>query len=160
SPLAGATFSISGGRPEDNSFLLDGTDNVASSTNQAIPFQVNDAIQEFRVIYSNAPAEYGRGSGGVVEVVTNRAPRAGHQRWHGSAFDFFSSDALNADNALSVYSNSTFEQAALRANASPFDLNPKGTFSIKPQGFLSSSYMFYAPHSYNAFVELVDQQLP
>ena len=63
STLAGATFSIAGARPTNNNFLLDGSDNVASSSNQAIPFQVNDSIQEFRVT-SNAGAEFGRNLGG------------------------------------------------------------------------------------------------
>ena len=156
SPLAGATFSISGGRPENNNFLLDGTNNVASSTNQAVPFQVNDAIQEFRVIYSNAPAEYGIGRGGVVEVVTNRARRSGSQRWHGSGFGYFGSDALNAGNTLSVYSNSTFQQALLESIPSPFDSNPQGTFTV-PVGSLFSGnhYTFSAPHSYNALEQLL-----
>src|SRR5207248_4756391 len=38
SPLAGASFSVAGNRPATNSFLLDGVDNVASSSNQAVPF--------------------------------------------------------------------------------------------------------------------------
>jgi len=70
SPLSGSSFSISGQRPSSNNFLLDGAENMATSNNQAIPFQVNDAIQEFRVTSSTANAEYGRGSGGVVSVVT------------------------------------------------------------------------------------------
>src|SRR5262249_42546355 len=108
SPLAGATFSIAGGRPTSNNFLLDGMDNVASSINQAIPFQVNDAIQEFRVITTTAPAEFGRGQGGVVNIVTRR----GENAIHGSAFGYFSNDKFNVNNPLSVYSNSTFAKAA------------------------------------------------
>src|SRR5207248_10630860 len=46
SQLAGASFSVSGLRSNSNNFLLDGSDNVASSSNQAIPFQVNDSVQE------------------------------------------------------------------------------------------------------------------
>src|SRR5262249_14886739 len=78
SGLAGASFSISGQRPSSNLFLLDGSDNVASSSNQALPFQVNDAIQEFRVTSSTANAEYGRGAGGVVSVVTRRGTNQVH----------------------------------------------------------------------------------
>src|SRR5205807_5011335 len=46
SALSGSSFSISGQRPSSNNFLLDGAENMATSNNQAIPFQVNDAIQE------------------------------------------------------------------------------------------------------------------
>lgn len=113
SALAGATFSIAGARPTSNDFLLDGMDNVASSSNQAIPFQVNDSIQEFRVISSLAGVEYGRNSGGVVNVVTRRATSG----FHGSAFGFFGSDSLNADRPLSVYKGSGFDQAAGRAGS-------------------------------------------
>src|ERR1044071_4032505 len=52
SDLNGASFSVNGQRPSSNNLLLDGADNVASSSNQAIPFQVNDSIQEFRVTSS------------------------------------------------------------------------------------------------------------
>lgn len=143
SPLAGATFSISGARPTSNNFLLDGTDNVASSSNQAIPFQVNDSIQEFRVIYANAPAEYGRGQGGVVDVVTSRARISAGSKWHGSAFGFFANDALNSDSPLSAYSNSTFEQALLRANSSSFS------------GVSNQPAIVTAPRSYNSLVGLL-----
>ena len=50
SELAGASFSVAGNRANQNNFLLDGADNVASSSNQSLPFQVNDSVQEFRVI--------------------------------------------------------------------------------------------------------------
>ena len=52
SPLQQAGFSIAGSQPTSTNFLLDGVDNVASSNNQAIPFQINEAVQEFRVIYA------------------------------------------------------------------------------------------------------------
>jgi hypothetical protein len=123
SGLAGASFSIAGQRPSSNNFLLDGADNVASSSNQALPFQVNDAIQEFRVTSSTANAEYGRGAGGVVSVVTRR----GTNELHGSVFGYFANDALNADNPLSVYKGSGFDKAASYAgpvNASALAIAP------------------------------------
>ncbi|MFB3814690.1 MAG: carboxypeptidase regulatory-like domain-containing protein [Terriglobales bacterium] len=107
SPLAGATFSVAGLRPSSNNFLLDGVDNVASSLNQAIPFQVNDSIQEFRVTSANADAEYGRNMGGVVNIVT----RSGTNTFHGSVFGFFGNDKFNADTPLSVYNGSGFDKA-------------------------------------------------
>ncbi len=117
--LRGASFSVAGARPNQNNFLLDGTDNVAASSNQAVPFQVNDSIQEFRVISSTASAEYGRNLGGVVNVVTRRAGND----FHGSVFGYFGNDALNADNPLSVYNGTSFDRAAAYAgptNAAPF----------------------------------------
>ena len=108
SELAGASFSVNGQRPASNNFLLDGADNVASGSNQAIPFQVNDSIQEFRVTSATATAEYGRSAGGTVNVVTRR----GGNKFHGSAYGYFGSDVLNGDTALSSFTNSTFDKAA------------------------------------------------
>ncbi len=93
--------------------MLDGSDNVASSSNQAIPFQVNDAIQEFRVTSSTANAEYGRGSGGVVSVVTRR----GTNQLHGAVFGYFANDAMNSESPLSLYSGSGFDRAAAFAGS-------------------------------------------
>lgn len=111
SQLAGASFSVGGNRPSTNNFLLDGADNVASSTNQAVPFQVNDSVQEFRVTSSTANAEYGRNAGGTVNVVTRRAGNA----LHGNIFGYFNNDALNAASPLSVYNGTTFDKAAAYA---------------------------------------------
>jgi Carboxypeptidase regulatory-like domain len=113
SVLQGATFGVSGQRLTSNDFLLDGMDNVASGNNQAIPFQVNDAIQEFRVVYATSDAQYGRSTGGVVNVVTQR----GTNTLHGSVFGFFGSDSLNAASPISVYSGSGLDQAASYAGA-------------------------------------------
>lgn len=111
SQLAGASFSVAGNRAATNNFLLDGADNVASSTNQAVPFQVNDSVQEFRVTSSTANAEYGRNSGGTVNVVTRR----GGNGFHGNLFGYFNSDGLNSASPLSVYNGTTFDKAAAYA---------------------------------------------
>ena len=103
SPLAGASFSVAGNRPATNSFLLDGVDNVASSSNQAVPFQVNDAVQEFRITSGTANAEYGRNAGGTVNIVTRR----GGNGFHGSTFGYFNNDMFNSSSPLSVAPGST-----------------------------------------------------
>ena len=148
SELAGASFSVAGNRPSQNSFLLDGADNVASSSNQSLPFQVNDSVQEFRVISSAASAEYGRGQGGVVNVVTRRGGNA----FHGNVFGYFGNDAFNADNPLSVYKGTTFDKAADRAgatNAGPVPTQP-GFFGGNPQGGV--------PQTYNEYVATAEAQ--
>jgi hypothetical protein len=133
SELLGASFSVSGNRPNQNNFLLDGSDNVASSSNQAVPYQVNDSVQEFRLISSNASAEYGRNAGGTVNVVTRR----GGNGFHGSVFGYFGNDALNADNPLSVYNGSTFDQAAAYAGSLP------GTAGVSAANFSPLRYNDY-----------------
>jgi hypothetical protein len=142
STLAGASFSIDGQRPTANDFLLDGMNNVAAGNNQAIPFQVNDAIQEFRVTYANPDAQFGRENGGVVNIVTQR----GTSNFHGSIFGFFGSGSLNANSPLSVYANSGFAQAAAYAGA----LN-----SSPPQPYAPFDKNIYQPQTYNQYVATV-----
>src|SRR5271165_1276675 len=146
STLAGASFSISGQQPTTNDFLLDGMNNLASSNNQAIPFQVNDAVQEFRVVYANSDAQFGRNLGGVANIVTQR----GTSNFHGSVFGFFNSASLNADSPLSVYGNSGFAQAAAYAGA--LDSAPaQAYYPFSPQ----STEPIYSPTTYNQYVATV-----
>jgi hypothetical protein len=143
SELKDTTFSISGQRPTSNAFLLDGMDNVASSSNQAIPFQVNDAIQEFRVVTATSDAQFGRNIGGVVNIVTRR----GTAKFHGSAFGFFATDSIDASSPLSVYNGSGFDQAA--AFAGPLNAQPAPNTNplFSP---------IYQPNSYNQYVKTVE----
>ena len=142
STLAGASFSISGQQPTSNDFLLDGMNNLASSNNQAIPFQVNDAIQEFRVAYANPDAQFGRNVGGAVNIVTQH----GTSNFHGSVFGFFNSASLNANSPLSVYSNSGFAQGAAYAGS----LNSAPAPAYEPFG-----EPIYEPATYNQYVATV-----
>ena len=142
STLAGASFSISGQQPTTNDFLLDGMNNVAAGNNQAIPFQVNDAIQEFRVVYANPDAQFGRENGGVVNIVTQR----GTSNFHGSIFGFFNSDSLNANSPISVYANSGFAQAA--AYAGPLNSAPASAY-------MPFGQPVYEPATYNQYVATV-----
>jgi hypothetical protein len=80
----GAGFNINGQRAASTNALLDGADNndaYYASVGQRIPL---DAVGEFRVITSNFSAEYGRASGGIINVVT----RAGSNELHGSLYEF------------------------------------------------------------------------
>ena len=80
----GVGFNINGLRAASTNVLLDGVDNnnvYYASLGQNIPL---DAVGEFRVITSNFSAEYGRASGGIVNVLT----RSGSNAFHGSGFEF------------------------------------------------------------------------
>jgi len=70
----GTGFSINGQRSASTNILLDGgenVDNFTATVGMSIPL---DAVGEFRVITSNFSAEYGRASGGIVNVSTRREP--------------------------------------------------------------------------------------
>ncbi|MBA2340836.1 MAG: carboxypeptidase regulatory-like domain-containing protein, partial [Pyrinomonadaceae bacterium] len=88
----GAALSVNGQRTQANNFLLDGVDNNESLVNTIQIFPQADATQEFRVQTSVAPAEFGRGGGGIVNVAT----RSGRNDYFGSAFIFVRNDNFDA----------------------------------------------------------------
>lgn len=88
----GAALSVNGQRTQANNFLLDGVDNNESLVNTINVFPSAEAIQEFRVQTSVAPAEFGRGGGGIINSVI----KSGRNDFFGSAFAFIRNDNLDA----------------------------------------------------------------
>jgi len=88
----GASLAVNGLRPQTNNYVLDGIDNNESLVNTIVFFPPADAIDEFRVQTSVAPAQFGRAGGAVV--VTSL--KSGTNAWHGSAFWFNRNTNLNA----------------------------------------------------------------
>ncbi|MBI3684095.1 MAG: TonB-dependent receptor [Acidobacteria bacterium] len=85
---------VNGNRKEANNFLLDGIDNNLMSDNLT-SYQPNlDAVQEFKMITNNASAEFGNFQGGIINVII----KSGTNGYHGSVFEFFRNDKLNANN--------------------------------------------------------------
>lgn len=94
----GAPVSISGARPDQNSYRLDGI-SINDYSNGAPGSVLGDnlgvdAVEQVSVLGSNYPAEYGRTSGGVINAVT----RAGTKAFHGDVYEFFRNSALDARN--------------------------------------------------------------
>src|SRR5271167_1295627 len=94
----GTMMAIGGARPQQSSYRLDGVsvndyDGGGPANVLGISLGV-DAIQEFFVVTSNAPADYGKTSGGVINAVT----RAGTNQFHGSLYEFLRNSALDARN--------------------------------------------------------------
>jgi hypothetical protein len=94
----GLELSVSGGRPQQNNYLLDGI-SINDYTNQAPGSVLGgnlgvDAVAEFSVLTTNQGAEYGRTSGGVISAIN----RSGTNRLHGSAYEFLRNSALDARN--------------------------------------------------------------
>jgi len=75
-------------------YYLDGGTAMTGLRNTGNVLPNPDAVQEFRVITNSFSAEYGRYAGGVVNVVT----KSGTNELHGSLFEFFRNDHLNANN--------------------------------------------------------------
>ena len=91
-------LSINGARPEQNNFLLDGTDinNVYNKTpgSAAGVLLGVEAVLEFQVLTNAYSAEFGRAAGGVFNAVT----RSGANEFTGSVFEFHRNSALDARN--------------------------------------------------------------
>jgi hypothetical protein len=88
----GAALSVNGLPPEANNFILDGVDNNESLANSINFFPPVEAMQEFRVNTSDAPAEFGRAGGGVIQS----SIKSGTNQYHGSAFWFVRSSDVDA----------------------------------------------------------------
>src|SRR6266496_2693788 len=89
---SGNPFSVSGQRSESLTFLLDGADNNDFLGNNIVVSPNPDAVAEFKILTNNYEAEYGRTSGGIV----NQVIKSGTNAFHGSVFEFFRNDVLNA----------------------------------------------------------------
>ncbi len=85
-------LSVSGGRTNNTAFMLDGAVNIDPDYNALNYSPSIDAIAEFQVQTAMYPAEFGRASGGQVNVVT----KSGGNAFHGSAFEFLRNNALDA----------------------------------------------------------------
>jgi hypothetical protein len=90
---SGGRPSIDGHREQSDNFILDGMDNNQTSENNLGFTPSPDAIQEFNLITSNAPAEFGNFAGGII----NASIKSGTNSFHGDAFEFFRNDVLNAN---------------------------------------------------------------
>jgi len=88
------SIAANGGRADTANYNLDGGSNQDTYTNVNNPFPNPDGIEEFSVQTNSFSAEYGRGSGAIVNVVT----KSGTNQFHGSAFEFFRNGNLNARN--------------------------------------------------------------
>jgi hypothetical protein len=110
----GVGYSVNGQREAGTEILLDGAENVqifSAAVGDVVPV---DSVQEYSIITNNFSAEYGRASGGVVNVTT----KSGSNSFHGSAWEF---------NRLSAYTANTYDNVAL-------DL-PKGIYTRNMFGF-------------------------
>ncbi len=87
-------FSTSGSQVLTNETLIDGVPANAALFNAPAFVPVVDAVQEFKVQTSNFSAEFGRTGGGLVNIVT----KSGANQLHGTAYEFFRNDHLDANN--------------------------------------------------------------
>ena len=93
-------FSVSGNRPQQNLFLLNGIEYTGAAENNMTPGGASgqllgiDAVREFNILRDSYGAEYGKKPGGQVSIVT----QSGTNQWHGSVYEFLRNNALDARN--------------------------------------------------------------
>lgn len=112
----GTGYAINGQRSASTNVLLDGSannDEFVAGVGQQVPL---DSVQEFSVITSNFSAQYGRASGGVVNVAT----KSGTNQLRGSVFEFYRNDGLSAN---------TFDNNANKIEKGKFNRHQMG-FSL------------------------------
>jgi len=142
-------FAVSGNRPQQNIFLLNGVEYTGAAENNMQPGGSSgmllgvDAVREFNVQRDSYSAELGKRPGGQVIIVT----RSGSNRWHGAAFEFLRNNALDAPNF--------FDQGS----APPFQRNQFGSSIGGPlrsdKAFLFANYEGFRQHLHQTSVAFV-----
>jgi Carboxypeptidase regulatory-like domain len=105
-------FAVSGNRPQQNLFLLNGVEYTGAAENNMQPGGPSgmllgvDAVREFNVQRDSYSAEFGKRPGGQVIIVT----QSGSNQWHGSVFEFLRNNALDAPNFFDQGSAPPFQR--------------------------------------------------
>jgi hypothetical protein len=108
----GNNFSVAGNRPQQNLFLLNGIEFTGAAENNMQPGGASqqllgvDAVEEVNLLRDSYTAEYGKRPGAQVVIVT----RSGSNELHGSLFEFFRNNALDARNFFDLASAPGFER--------------------------------------------------
>src|SRR5580704_13173369 len=123
----GTDVTIGGNRPQGNNYRLDGVS--INDYSSGAPGSVTggvlgvDAVAEFSVVTSNAPADYGKTSGGVI----NAASRSGTNGFHGSGYEFIRNSKLDTRNFFD-----TAQDASGNLIVPPFKRNQFGASAAGP----------------------------
>src|SRR5690348_13274781 len=137
-------FSVSGNRPQQNLFLLNGVEYTGAAENNMTPGGTSgqllgiDAVREFNILRDSYSAEYGKKPGGQISIVT----QSGTNQWHGSVYDFMRNNAFDARN---------FFDAGL--SAPPFKRNQ---FGISTGGPIQKDKTFFFAN-YEGFRQALHQ---
>jgi carboxypeptidase family protein len=145
----GSNFSVTGNRPQQNIFLLNGVEYTGAAENNMTPGGPSgmllgvDAVREFNVQRDSYSAEFGKRPGGQVVIVT----QSGSNQWHGAVFEFLRNNAMDAANF--------FDQGS----ALPFQRNQFGVSSggaiQKNKTFLFGNYEGFRQNLHQTSVAFV-----
>jgi hypothetical protein len=145
----GNNFAVSGNRPQQNLFLLNGVEFTGAAENNMQPGGPSqqllgvEAVREFNVLRDSYGAEYGKRPGAQVIVVT----QSGSNQWHGSVYEFLRNNALDAPNYFDLGSAPLFQRNQFGAAS--------GGPLRKNKTFLFANYEGYRQHLHQTSVAFV-----
>ena len=135
--VVGNMFAVSGRRPQENLFLLNGVEFTSASEVNNTPGGLSgqllgvDAVREFAVVKDTYGAEYGKRPGAQVNVVTAN----GTNQFHGSAYEFLRNSALDARNFFDYGDIPHFERNVFGASIGGPIVKDKTFFFANYEGF-------------------------
>jgi outer membrane receptor protein involved in Fe transport len=123
----GVGYSVNGQRSSGTEILLDGAENItvfSDLVGEQVPI---DSVQEYSIVTNNFSAEYGRASGGVVNLTT----KSGTNKLHGAAWEYNRLSAYTAN----TYQNDATNAAFLEGGGTGALPAPKGIYTRNQFGF-------------------------
>jgi hypothetical protein len=145
----GNNFAVSGNRPQQNLFLLNGVEFTGAAENNMQPGGTGqqllgvDAVQEFNLLRDTYGAEYGKRPGGQVLIVT----RSGTNQFHGSLYEFVRNNIFDARNFFDGNSVPGFTQNQFGASV--------GGPIQKDKTFVFANYEGFRKNLHQTGVDLV-----
>ncbi len=152
---AGTGPSISGQRPRNNNYTVEGVDNNDKSVTGPLVTVPNDAVDNFTVLQNNFSAEFGHSSGGQF----NQTIKSGTNSFHGRLYEYFQNRNLNAEDSLVAASqratpgtpitNPRFDDNRFGGQIGGPIIKNKlfffSNFQYEPQGLVGSASTGFAP---------------
>jgi hypothetical protein len=133
----GNNFAVSGNRPQQNLFLLNGIEFTGAAENNMQPAGTSgmllgvDAVREFNVLRDSYGAEYGKRPGAQVSIVT----QSGTNGFHGSAYEFLRNNDLDSRNYFDVGSAPPFQRNQFGVSLGGPIVKDKTFFFMNYEGF-------------------------
>jgi hypothetical protein len=121
---AGTGPAVSGQRPRNNNFEIDGIDNNSKSVTGPLLYVPNDAVQEFTLLQNVYSSQYGHSTGGQFNSVIV----SGTNSVHGRVYEFFQNRNLNAVSSTQGITDQTAKNPATGNAAGPH-FNPRYDFN-------------------------------
>ena len=136
----GNNFAVSGNRPQQNLFLLNGVEFTGAAENNMQPGGPSgnllgvEAVREFNVLRDSYGAEYGKRPGAQVTIVT----QSGSNQLHGSIYEFLRNNALDAPNYFDAGSAPPFQRNQFGAALGGPIQKDKTFFFVNYEGFIQN----------------------